>query len=67
VRRYSDGLHRVLAREERVTLIVTHEYPLRHVIEAAGPYFFAENAVPRATHCLHALAPSAARKGREAA
>jgi broad specificity phosphatase PhoE len=79
VRRYADGLQRLLAREETVTLIVAHEHVLRHVAEAAGrvragraianalPYFFDENAVRSATQCLYALAPSGARKGREVA
>jgi broad specificity phosphatase PhoE len=79
VRRYADGLQRLLAREEPVTLIVAHEHGLRNVAEAAGrvragrtianalPYLFDENAVRSATQCLHALAPSGARDGREVA
>ena len=79
VRRYADGLQRLLAREQAVTLIVAHEHALRHVAEAAGrvragraianalPYLFDENAVRSATQCLYALAPSGAREGREVA
>jgi broad specificity phosphatase PhoE len=79
VRRYADGLQRLLARDEKVTLIVAHEHALRNVAEAAGrvragraianalPYFFDENAVRSATQCLRALAPSGAREGREVA
>jgi broad specificity phosphatase PhoE len=80
LRRYADGLQRVLAREEAVTLIVAHEHAIRHVVEAAGnvarartpivnaiPYFFDENSVRRAAECLHALAQPSAREGREVA
>jgi broad specificity phosphatase PhoE len=74
VQRYADGLQRVLAREAAVTLIVAHEHAIRHIVEAAGsasgagramanalPYLFDENAVRRATQCLHALTPSGRR------
>lgn len=36
VRRYGDGLLRLLALEETVTLIVAHEHALRHIVAAAG-------------------------------
>jgi broad specificity phosphatase PhoE len=77
VRRYAHGLQRVLAREEPVTLIVAHEHALRHIVAAAGrgatsaraertmanalPYLLDQDAVRRATQCLRALAPFAAR------
>src|ERR1700750_508166 len=78
VRRYADGLQRVLARDEAVTLVVAHEHAVRHIVEAAGsvatpsragtamgnalPYLVDDNAVRRAAQCLDALAPAAARR-----
>ena len=78
VRRYADALNRLLARNETVTLIVTHEHALRYIFEAAAgvgeskrpkprvanalPYFFDEHAVRRAAECLDALAPAPAQR-----
>jgi broad specificity phosphatase PhoE len=80
VRRYADALDRLLARNETVTLIVTHEHALRYIFEAAAgvgeskrpkpgvanalPYFFDEHAVRRAAECLDALAPAPAEPRR---
>jgi broad specificity phosphatase PhoE len=63
LRRYADALHRLLAREMPVTLVVTHEFALRSIVQAAAPdflprpgadlanavpYLFGEHAVRRA-------------------
>jgi broad specificity phosphatase PhoE len=63
LRRYADALRRLLAREVPVTLVVTHEFALRSIVQAAAPdlqpwpgadlanavpYLFGEHAVRRA-------------------
>jgi len=70
LRRYADALRRLLAREETVTLVITHELALRY-ISAGGvppvpgtafpnavPYLFDRHAVRRAAASLDALAPA---------
>jgi broad specificity phosphatase PhoE len=70
LRRYADALRRLLARKERVTLVVIHEIALRYIATAAAagrpdlnhtgfpnaaPYLFDEPAVRRAAASLAAL------------
>jgi hypothetical protein len=69
-----DALRRLLARKEKVTLVVIHEITLRHVVAAAAtgpsdrkatvfphatPYLFDEPAVRRAAASLAAPTPTA--------
>ena len=69
LRRYADALRRLLARKEKVTLVVIHEIALRYIAAAAAtgpsdlndtafpnaaPYLFDEPAVRRATASLAA-------------
>jgi broad specificity phosphatase PhoE len=72
--RYAGALRRLLAGPGQVTLVVTHEYALRHIAEAAAsdswlwpdagfanavPYLFDDDAVRRAAASLAApLAPA---------
>lgn len=71
VRRYVDSLYRLINRTETVTLVVTHELPLRYIVTAGAaspaarrfeglalgaPYLFDGLAVGRAAACLDALA-----------
>ena len=51
--RYAAAFERLLAREERVTLVVCHEIPVRYAVNAAagseelnGPLHFVANAAP---------------------
>jgi broad specificity phosphatase PhoE len=83
VRRYVDALHRLLARSEAVTLIVSHELAIRYIATAAAqphsqagpqtgiahavPYLFDERSLRRAIACLDALAPATAEGIAEAA
>src|SRR4029077_7079644 len=62
--RYAAAFERLLARNERTTLVVCHEIPVRYVVNAAGgsddlngplrsvanatPYLFDENSLARA-------------------
>jgi broad specificity phosphatase PhoE len=70
LRRYADALRRLLARREKVTLVVIHEIALRYIAAAAAtgpsdlndtaypnaaPYLFDEPAVRRAAASLAAL------------
>jgi broad specificity phosphatase PhoE len=70
LRRYADALRRLLARKEKVTLVVIHEIALRYIAAAAAtgpsdlndtafpnaaPYLFDEPAVRRAAASLAAL------------
>ena len=70
LRRYADALRRLLARKEKVTLVVIHEIALRYIAAAAAtgpsdlndtvfpnaaPYLFDEPAVRRAVASLAAL------------
>lgn len=70
LRRYADALRRLLARKEKVTLVVIHEIALRSIAAAAAtgpsdlndtpfpnaaPYLFDEPAVRRAAASLAAL------------
>ena len=70
LRRHERALRRLLARKEKVTLVVIHETALRHIAAAAGtgpsplnhavfpnatPYLFDEPAVRRAAATLAAL------------
>jgi broad specificity phosphatase PhoE len=70
LRRYADALRRLLARREKVTLVVIHEIALRYIAAAAAtgssdlndtvfpnaaPYLFDEPAVRRAAASLVAL------------
>ena len=73
LRRYADALRRLLARNERVTLVVIHEIALRYIAAAAtgaaprndtavpnaAPYLFDEPAVARATASLAVAARTA--------
>ena len=68
LRRYADALGRLLARKEKVTLVVIHELALRYIAAAAAdlspfngtpfpnavPYLFDEPAVRRAATSLAA-------------
>jgi broad specificity phosphatase PhoE len=52
-RRYAGAFERLLAREERVTLVVCHEIPVRYLVNAAagsvelnGPLHYVANATP---------------------
>jgi broad specificity phosphatase PhoE len=73
LRRYADALRRLLARKERVTLVVIHEIALRYILAAAAtgpsdrnatvfphaaPYLLDEPAVRRAA-ASPALTPAA--------
>jgi broad specificity phosphatase PhoE len=70
LQRYADALRRLLARKEKVTLLVIHEIALRYITSAAAagpsplngttfpnaaPYLFDEPAVRRAAASLAAL------------
>jgi broad specificity phosphatase PhoE len=70
LRRYADALRRLLARKEKLTLVVIHEIALRYIAAAAAagpsdlngtafpnavPYLFDEPAVRRAAASLTAL------------
>jgi broad specificity phosphatase PhoE len=70
LRRYAGALRRLLARKEKVTLVVTHKIALRYIAAAAAtgppslndtpvpnaaPYLFDEPAVRRAAASLTAL------------
>ena len=74
LRRYADALQRLLARKERVTLVIIHEIALRYIVAAAAtgpsplngmavpnaaPYLFDEPAVRRAAASLSAQTPAA--------
>jgi len=74
LQRYAGALRRLLAREERVTLVVIHEIALRYISSAAAagpsslngtdfpnaaPYLFDEPAVRRAAASLAALTATA--------
>jgi broad specificity phosphatase PhoE len=81
VRRYVDSLYRLINRTEAVTMVVTHELPLRYIVTAAaGPaaprsealahgalYLFDGLAVGRAAECLDVLAAPASDEITEAA
>jgi broad specificity phosphatase PhoE len=68
LRRYAGALRRLLARKEKVTLVVIHELALRYIAAAAAdlspfngtpfpnavPYLFDEPAVRRAAASLTA-------------
>ena len=72
--RYATALQRVLARTEKITLIVGHELAIRSIVEAAAgldalgqsefpvanavAYLFDEHALRRAVERLDALAPT---------
>ncbi len=70
LRRYADAVRRLAARTETVTLVVTHEFPLRHIVAAAAdgvsahdvevanavPYLLDEPALRRAASGLDAAA-----------
>jgi broad specificity phosphatase PhoE len=70
LRRYAEALRRLLARKEKVTLVVLHEIALRYIAAAAAtgpsdpndtafpnaaPYLFDEPAVRRAVASLAGL------------
>jgi broad specificity phosphatase PhoE len=70
LRRYSNALRRLLARTERITLVVTHEHALHAITTAAAtgpspftgmpianasPYLIDEGAARRAAASLHTL------------
>ena len=70
LRRYAGALRRLLARKEKVTLVVIHEIALRYIAAAAAtgpsplnitafpnaaPYLFDEPATRRAAASLAAL------------
>jgi probable phosphoglycerate mutase len=75
--RYADALERLLARSERVTLVVCHEIPVRYAVNAARgsaelnaplhlvanatPYVFDWEALGRAVGRIRELARPAAR------
>jgi broad specificity phosphatase PhoE len=75
LRRYAGALRRLLARKEKVTLVVIHEIALRYIAAAAAtgappprgdiavpnaaPYLFDEPAVRRAAASLAALTATA--------
>jgi broad specificity phosphatase PhoE len=54
LRRYADALQRLLARNERVTLVVIHEIALRSIVAGAatGPSPLNDTAVPNAAPYL---------------
>ena len=70
--RYAGALERLLARDERTTLVVCHEIPVRYVVNAAGgsddlngplrsvanatPYLFDEESLARAVARIRELA-----------
>lgn len=72
-RRYAEGYARLLARPERVVLVVTHEIPIRyaanaaagspsldgplHVIPNATPFLFDEQSLGRAVDGIRRLVP----------
>jgi hypothetical protein len=73
LRRHANALRRLLARTETVTLVVIHEFALRHIAMAAAagesrlpdmvvgnavPYLFDERAAQRAAASLDAMARS---------
>jgi broad specificity phosphatase PhoE len=71
-RRYADAFERLLKRDERVTLVVCHEIPVRYAVNAANgsddldgplhdvanaaPYVFDEDALRRAVDRIRELA-----------
>jgi len=71
-RRYTDAFGRLLARDERVTLVVCHEIPVRYLANAAcgsnildgplhdvgnaAPYLFDETSLSRAVERIRELA-----------
>ena len=75
--RYAAAFERLLAREERTTLVVCHEIPVRYAVNAAGgsdgldtplhavanaaPYLFDETSLARAIERIRALASEAPR------
>lgn len=66
-RRYADAAERLLERDERVTLVVCHEIPVRYYVNAAGgsgeldgPLHYVANAAPYVFD-EHSLARAAAR------
>ena len=70
LRRYADAVRRLAARTEPVTLVVTHEFALRHIVAAAAtdltahdvevanavPYLLDEPALERAASGLDVAA-----------
>src|SRR5215471_12953494 len=70
--RYTDAFGRLLARDERVTLVVCHEIPVRYLANGAGggnildgplhdvgnaaPYLFDETSLSRAVERIRGLA-----------
>ncbi len=70
--RYADAFDRLLARDERVTLVVSHEIPVRYLVNAASgsddlnaplhyvanaaPYLFDEGSLGRAVARVRELA-----------
>lgn len=67
--RYASALRRLLSRTETITLLVIHEFALRHIDEAATtsrslpdghalPYLFDERAIEQAAAGLKMLARS---------
>ena len=54
LQRYADALRRLLARNEKVTLVVIHEIALRYIAAGAatGPSRFNDTAVPNAAPYL---------------
>jgi broad specificity phosphatase PhoE len=78
LRRHANALRRLLARTETVTLVVIHEFALRHIAMAAAaggsrlpdmavanavPYLFDERAAQRAAANLDAMARSGRSRG----
>jgi len=75
--RYAAAFERLLARRERVVLVVCHEIPVRYAVNAAAgsddldgplhsvanaaPYLFDEHGLARAAERIRALAGEAAR------
>ncbi len=70
-RRYAESFERLLSRAEAVTLVVSHEYPVRYAVNAAGdgeldaplhdvpnatPYLFDETGLARAAARIRELA-----------
>jgi broad specificity phosphatase PhoE len=70
-RRYAQAYHRLLERDERVTLVVAHEIPIRYALNAANgsddldapvhdvpnarPYVFSADALERAARRIEQL------------
>jgi broad specificity phosphatase PhoE len=73
-RRYAEAFRRLLAREEQVVLVISHEIPVRYAVNAAGgsdeldapthevrnaaPYLFTEESLARAAERIDELARS---------